>query len=95
MLSTTGQVAKGHKRIMLVNESAIVRGLITRMRESESGIEVVASVADRRTALSVLPLDELAPSVLTASPEGGAMNPDDLRVPERSRRKPLRAGPDP
>ena len=65
MLSTARQVATGLIRAMVVDDSAVVRGLITRMPESESGIEAVASVANGRAALSGLPLDGRAPYVLT------------------------------
>lgn len=41
-------------RVMLVDDSAVVRGLITRMIEAESGIDVVASVGNGQLAVSGL-----------------------------------------
>ena len=59
MLSTARQVVTGPIRVMVVDDSAVVRGLITRMLESEAGIEVVASVANGQAAVSALPRHEI------------------------------------
>ena len=55
MLSMARKLATGPTRVMVVDASTVVRGLITRILESEPGIEVVASVAHGRAALSALP----------------------------------------
>ena len=41
-------------RVMLVDDSAVVRGLVTRILEEDSGIAVVASVGNGQMALSAL-----------------------------------------
>jgi two-component system chemotaxis response regulator CheB len=41
-------------RVMVVDDSAVVRGLITRMLEEDSGFSVVASVANGQMAISAL-----------------------------------------
>jgi len=41
-------------RVMIVDDSAVVRGLVTRMLEGDSGIQVVASVGNGQMALSSL-----------------------------------------
>ena len=46
-MSTIGQK---HARVMVVDDSAVVRGLIVRMLE-KAGIEVIASVGDGQQAL--------------------------------------------
>lgn len=49
-MSTIGQK---HARVMVVDDSAVVRGLIVRMLE-KAGVEVIASVADGQQALRAL-----------------------------------------
>jgi two-component system chemotaxis response regulator CheB len=52
---TTGrQAGEDPIRVMLVDDSAVVRGLITRMIEAESDIDVVASVGNGQLAVSGL-----------------------------------------
>jgi two-component system chemotaxis response regulator CheB len=41
-------------RVMIVDDSAVVRGLITRMLEAEAGIQVVSSVSNGQMAISAL-----------------------------------------
>ena len=50
----TQGVANGPIRVMVVDDSAIVRGLITRMLQADSGIEIVASVNNGEIAVRTL-----------------------------------------
>ncbi len=46
-------------RVMLVDDSAVVRGLVTRILEGEAGIQVVASVGNGQMALASLERNEI------------------------------------
>lgn len=46
-------------RVMLVDDSAVVRGLVTRLLEAEPGIQVAASVGNGQMALSALERNEI------------------------------------
>lgn len=46
-------------RVMLVDDSAVVRGLVTRLLEGEAGIQVVASVGNGQMALASLERNEV------------------------------------
>ncbi len=51
---TTGTAASGPIRVMVVDDSAVVRGLETRMLEEDPSIRVVASVGNGQMALQAL-----------------------------------------
>lgn len=51
-------------RVMIVDDSAVVRGLETRMLEKDPGIEIVASVANGEIAVKTLPRHEIDVIVL-------------------------------
>ncbi|MBX6321386.1 MAG: response regulator, partial [Rhodospirillaceae bacterium] len=51
-LHGTGTIPADPLRVMVVDDSAVVRGLLTRLLEADGGISVVASVADGRAALA-------------------------------------------
>lgn len=53
-VATGRQAGDDPIRVMLVDDSAVVRGLITRMLEAESDIDVVASVGNGQLAVSGL-----------------------------------------
>ena len=55
----TQGVADGPIRVMVVDDSAVVRGLITRVLEADSEIEVVASVNNGEIAVKTLSRDEV------------------------------------
>ena len=58
-------VAQGEPyRVMVVDDSAVVRGLVTRMLESDSGIAVVASVGNGHAALQALERHDIEVIVL-------------------------------
>ncbi|MDO8605876.1 MAG: chemotaxis response regulator protein-glutamate methylesterase [Phaeospirillum sp.] len=46
-------------RVMLVDDSAVVRGLVTRILEAEPGIQIAASVGNGQMALSALERNEI------------------------------------
>ncbi|TAN58541.1 MAG: chemotaxis-specific protein-glutamate methyltransferase CheB, partial [Magnetospirillum sp.] len=46
-------------RVMLVDDSAVVRGLVTRLLEAEQGIQIAASVGNGQMALSALERNEI------------------------------------
>ncbi len=48
------QTSEDPIRVMLVDDSAVVRGLVTRMLEAEADIDVVASVGNGQLAVSGL-----------------------------------------
>jgi two-component system chemotaxis response regulator CheB len=54
VLPVTQGVGNAPIRVMIVDESAIVRGLITRMLQADSGVEVVASVNNGDIAVRTL-----------------------------------------
>ena len=45
-------------RVMIVDDSAVIRGLSTRILEADKDIEVVASVSDGARAIKTVELDE-------------------------------------
>jgi two-component system chemotaxis response regulator CheB len=51
-------------RVMLVDDSAVVRGLVTRILEEDPGIQVVASVGNGQMAMSTLQRNEIDVIVL-------------------------------
>lgn len=67
-MSTIGQK---HARVMVVDDSAVVRGLIVRMLE-EAGVEVISSVADGQQALRAL--DRHEPDVVVLDIEMPVMD---------------------
>lgn len=46
-------------RVMLVDDSAVVRGLVTRILEAEAGIQIAASVGNGQMALAALERNEI------------------------------------
>ena len=64
MLSTARKMATGPTQIMVVNDSAVVRVLITRVLGGEAGFEMVSSVVNGRAAASALPRHEIYVVVL-------------------------------
>lgn len=46
-------------RVMLVDDSAVVRGLVTRILEAEAGIQIAASVGNGQMALAALDRNEI------------------------------------
>lgn len=55
----TQDVAKDPVRVMVVDDSAIVRGLITRLLLADPGIEIVASVNNGEIAVKTLSRDKV------------------------------------
>ncbi|MBY0431434.1 MAG: response regulator, partial [Rhodospirillales bacterium] len=51
-------------RVMVVDDSAVVRGLVTRMLEEDSGVAVVASVGNGQMALNALERHDIEVVVL-------------------------------
>jgi two-component system chemotaxis response regulator CheB len=51
-------------RVMLVDDSAVVRGLVTRILESEPGIQIAASVGNGQMALSALERNDIDVCIL-------------------------------
>ncbi len=84
--SATGSAAANPIRVMIVDDSAVIRGLLTRTLESDPDIAVVASVGNGQTAVSalgradtdVVVLDIEMPVMdgLTALPKLLAVSPD-------------------
>ncbi|HEX4303435.1 MAG TPA: chemotaxis response regulator protein-glutamate methylesterase [Rhizomicrobium sp.] len=83
--NTTAKIPSGAIRVMVVDDSAVVRGFIVRLLEAEPGIDVVATCGNgqmavqhaARTALDVIILDVEMPVMdgLTAVPKILAVNP--------------------
>ena len=59
MSPDTQGVVSGPVRVMIVDDSAIVRGLITRMLQADPGVEVVASVNNGDIAVKTLSRDKV------------------------------------
>ena len=62
MKAETTAVAKRPVRVLVVDDSAVARGLIARMLESDGAIKVVGSAANGKHALQVMP--ELSPDLV-------------------------------
>ncbi len=62
--STAGTAAEPPIRVMMVDDSAVIRGLVTRILEAETDILVVASVGDGSRALKSLENDPTIEVVL-------------------------------
>ncbi len=58
-ISSAPRVSPTSVRVMIVDDSAVVRGLITRILAEDSEISVVASVSDGQMALSTLERNEV------------------------------------
>lgn len=58
-LDTTAATTADRIRVMIVDDSAVVRGLVTRILEEEPGIHVVASVGNGQMAVSALERNEV------------------------------------
>ncbi|MCK5274442.1 MAG: response regulator, partial [Alphaproteobacteria bacterium] len=55
--TTTGQGGKGENqplRVMIVDDSSVVRGLLTRLLETQPDVEVASSVSDGQMAVNAL-----------------------------------------
>ncbi len=63
-IEQAGTAAPGVIRVMLVDDSAVIRGLFTRSIESDREIEVVASVGDGQMAVNALKRHKIDVAVL-------------------------------
>ena len=84
----TQGVADGLIRVMVVDDSAVVRGLITRVLEADSEIEVVASVNNGEIAVKTLSRDEVDVIILDIEMpvmDGLTALPKLLKIIPRSR----------
>lgn len=70
--SASGRDARGPYRVMVVDDSAVVRGMTTRFIEEDSELQVVASVGDGQRALDML--DRADPEVVVLDIEMPVMD---------------------